>query len=72
MNLETFCFPIVERKVAVDNNKHSIINLDEKTTFLPADYKAIVREDNNKVISIVKSSYKLVHNAELIDLLREP
>ena len=69
MNLEKFCFPVVERKVAVDNNKHSMINLDEKTTFLPADYKAIVRSDDQKVISIVKSSYKLVRNAELIDLL---
>jgi hypothetical protein len=38
MNLETFCIPVVECKVAVDNNKHSVINLDEKTTILPADY----------------------------------
>ena len=69
MNLEKFCFNVVERKIAVDDNKHSIINLDEKSTFLPSDYKAIVREDNNNVISIVKDSYKLVRNAELIDLL---
>tara|TARA_R100001143_G_scaffold63387_1_gene70086 strand:- start:23848 stop:24615 length:768 start_codon:yes stop_codon:yes gene_type:complete len=69
MNLEKFCFAVEERQIAVDDSKHSIINLDEKTTFLPADYKAIVREDNNKVISIVKSSYKLVSNASLIDLL---
>lgn len=69
MNLETFCFPVVERKIAVDDSKHSMINLDEQSSFLPTDYKAIVREDTNKVISVVKSSYKLVRNAELIDLL---
>ena len=69
MNLEKFCFPVIERPIAVFDGKRSIINLDEKTTFLPADYKAIVRSDDQKVISIVKSSYKLVRNAELIDLL---
>jgi len=69
MNLETFCFPVSQRNIAVNNNKHSIIDLDEKSTFLPADYTAIVRDDTDKVISVVKSSYKLVRNAELIDLL---
>ncbi|WP_340104153.1 DUF932 domain-containing protein [Rhodohalobacter sp. 8-1] len=72
MNLEKFCFPVVERAVAVDNDQHSLIDLQETGTFLPNDYKAIVREDTNQVISIVKQSYKLVPNATLIDkLLRE-
>ena len=69
MNLEPFCFPVGERTVAVDNDRHSLIDLQEKDTFLPNDYKAIVREDTNQVISIVKQTYKLVPNATLIDLL---
>ena len=72
MNLEPFCFPVVERQVAVDSNKQSPIDLDDPSTFLKNSYKAIVREDTNQVISIVKDSYKIVHNAELIDkLLRQ-
>ena len=69
MNLEPFCFPVGERAVAVDNDRHSLIDLQEKDTYLTNDYKAIVREDTNQVISIVKQTYKLVPNATLIDLL---
>lgn len=72
MDLQPFCFPVVERQVAVDNSKHPLIDLDDNNTFLDNSYKAIVREDTNKVISIVKDSYKLVTNEQLIDrLLRE-
>lgn len=72
MNLEPFCFPDLERAVAVDNDQNSLIDLQETGTFLPNDYKAIVRKDTNQVTSIVKQSYKLVPNATLIDnLLRE-
>jgi len=72
MNLESFCFPVLERAVAVDNDQNSLIDLQEIGTFLPNDCKTIVRKDTNQVISIVKQSYKLVPNATLIDkLLRE-
>lgn len=72
MNLEKFCFPVVERRVAVDNDKHSTIDLEDKKTYLSNGYKSIVREDTNEVISIVKDSYKLIRNKDLIDhLLRE-
>lgn len=72
MNLESFCFPVTERLVAVDDATSPIINLENSNTFLPNSYKAIVRDDTNTVISIVKNSYQVVKNSELIDkLLRE-
>lgn len=72
MNLQPFCFPVTERTVAVDNAKSSLIDIEDQESFLPNGYKAIVREDTNEVISIVKNSYKLIRNKDLIDhLLRE-
>lgn len=72
MNLVPFCFPVTERIVAVDDSVSPTINLENTDTFLPNSYKAIVREDTNEVISIVKDSYKIVKNSDLIDqLLRQ-
>ncbi len=72
MNLQPFCFPVVERAVAIDNAKSPLIDIDDKDSFLPNGYKAIVREDTNEVISIVKDTYKIVTNSQLIDqLLRQ-
>lgn len=69
MNLQSFCFPVVERAVAVDNAKSPLIDIEDQESFLPNGYKAIVREDTNEVISIVKDSYKIVKNNDLIDQL---
>lgn len=69
MNLEPFCFPITERAVAVDNAVTPLIDIEDTTSFLPNAYKAIVREDTNQVISIVKDSYRVVKNADLINKL---
>jgi hypothetical protein len=72
MNLQKFCFPVVERAVAVDNAKSPLIDIQDQESFLPNGYKAIVREDTNEVISIVKDTYKIVKNSQLIDqLLRQ-
>src|SRR6056297_3315731 len=72
MNLQPFCFPVVERTVAVDNASTPLIDLEDQQTFLPNSYKALVREDTNEVISIVKDSYRVVKNADLINhLLQE-
>ena len=72
MNLQAFCFPVCERTVAVDNSKALLIDLDNQSTFLENGYKAIVREDTNQVISIVKDTYQIVKNSDLIDqLLRQ-
>lgn len=72
MNLEAFCFPVTERSVAVDNATSPLIDIEDPESFLRNGYKAIVREDTNEVISVVKDSYKIVKNADLIDqLLRQ-
>ena len=69
MDLQPFFFPVQERRVMVDNDRDSTIHLEDHSTFLDNSYKAIVRTDTNQVISIVKDSYKLVRNQELIDRL---
>ncbi|MEQ9091409.1 MAG: DUF932 domain-containing protein [Balneola sp.] len=69
MNLEPFVFAVAERAVAVDDATSPIINLENQDSFLPNGYKAIVREDTNEVISIVKDTYKIVKNSDLIDQL---
>lgn len=69
MNLQPFCFPVVERAVAVDNARSPLIDIDDQDSFLPNGYKAIVREDTNQVISIVKDSYQIVKNGDLINRL---
>jgi hypothetical protein len=66
MNLQQFMFPVTERQVAVDNQITSGAKWKHPDTFLPSSYKAIVREDTNEVISIVKDSYQLVSNESLI------
>lgn len=69
MNLQDFCFPVTERPVAVNNGLHSLSDWENDRTFLRNDYKALVREDTNQVISIVRRSYQLVPNQQLIDNL---
>jgi len=69
MNLQPFCFPVTERAVAVDGGKTPLIDLELPESYLPNSYKAIVREDTNEVISIVKDSYQIVKNGDLINRL---
>ncbi len=53
-----FLFPVTEREV---------LYMHENGHFFPTErYKAIVREDNDKLIAVQKDSYKLVSNAEVI------
>jgi len=69
MNLQDFLFPITERAIAVHNGEVDLIDLENKQTFLSGDFKAIVREDTNKLISIVRNSYQVVPNEVLINKL---
>ena len=69
MNLQDFMFPICERPVAINNSQNDITDWDNVSTFLSSDYKAIVREDTNEPISIVKSTYQVVPNEMLINKL---
>jgi hypothetical protein len=57
--LSKFMFPVTERKVYVEDFLKGKLN---KT----AEYKAIFREDKNRLIAITKSTYKLVPNSEVI------
>lgn len=76
MNLQDFCFPVEERGVTYTTQgsifdwktkSHKPLLIGKKTD----KYKAIVRSDNNQLISIVNKNYKLVPNKELIDQLME-
>lgn len=60
--LNNFLFPVSERAVFVD---------DDKTYKPTKHYKAIVREDNGKLVSIMKDTYQLVPNSEVIIPLLE-
>ena len=60
--LSNFLFPVGERAVYID---------DDKTYRPTKHYKAIVREDNGKLVSIMKDSYQLVPNSEVIKPLLE-
>jgi hypothetical protein len=71
MDLRDFAFPVIERKVAVHDGENSLIDLERHDTFLPNEYKAIVREDTNELISIVRESYQIVPNERIISRLME-
>jgi len=61
--LSDYMFQVGERAVFID---------DDKTYKPTKHYKAIVREDNGKLISIMKDSYQLVPNrAVIIPLLEQ-
>ncbi len=53
-----YLFPVTEREI-----KYA---LRDGVLFPTNDYKAIVREDNDKLIAVQKKSYQLVSNAEVI------
>jgi len=69
LDLQDFCFPVVERTVAVDDKLNEQAQWADEESYLDNGYKAIVREDTNNVISIVRDSYKIVTNRELINEL---
>lgn len=58
-NLFQYMFPVEEREVYIQDGPFSKIN--------PVDnYKAIIRKDTGQLISIMKKTYKLVPNKEVI------
>jgi len=61
--LNKYLFPVEERKVYFANP-----DSDPKST---KEYKAIVRPDKNKLISVMQDSYKLIPNREVIMPLLE-
>ena len=61
--LNKFLFPVEERKVFFADNNNEPVRTKE--------YKAIIRPDKNKLISVMEDSYKLVSNYEVIMPLLE-
>ena len=57
--LSPFMFPVEERAVYVQENPHPSLDIAD-------NYKAIVRQDSGKLISIMKNTYQLVPNREVI------
>ena len=66
MNLSDYFFPIEDRPVAVHNGQSEQSDFENP---LPFSYKAIVRADTNETISIVRDTYKIVENEELVKKL---
>ena len=76
MNLKEFCFPVEEREVYFSSNStffdwKSNGLIKRPSPKIADNYKAIIRGDTNKIISIVNRNYKLVPNQVLIDQLLE-
>ena len=76
MNLKDFCFPVVEREVYFASDSKFFNWKTNGLVSRPApriaeSYKAIVRSDTNRIISIVTQNYKLISNELLIDKLLE-
>jgi hypothetical protein len=61
MNIEQYYFPVEEKCISLQGNAD--IGSNETIN----GYKAIVRPDTDEVISVVKNTYKLVPNRELIE-----
>ncbi|MGB5849877.1 MAG: hypothetical protein WBH40_15405, partial [Ignavibacteriaceae bacterium] len=74
MNIQDFCFPVEEREVYYTSQSkffdwQTNTYIYKSSEKLAGQYKAVVRKDNNSLISIVNKNYKLVPNKELIDQL---
>jgi ribosomal silencing factor RsfS len=62
--LSDFMFPVTEKEVLYHNVSGGIPSRTNR-------YKAIVREDTNELISVMRNTYKLVPNSEIIKPLLE-
>lgn len=48
--------------------KEAAVTFDTPQGDVPTDYKLIVREDNNTILSCMTNSYQLIKNADLLDI----
>lgn len=69
MDLKDFCFPVSERAVAVDDFSGNLVDWGNENTYLTNGYKSIAANDTNRVISIVKDSYRIIRSETLINEL---
>jgi signal transduction histidine kinase len=69
MNLQPFLFPVVERPVYAPfepNQTRPLIPGEPDSRLVADEYKMLVRQDTNTPISIVRKSYQVVENEEVI------
>ncbi|MBC8192624.1 MAG: DUF932 domain-containing protein [Candidatus Marinimicrobia bacterium] len=71
MDLSRFMFPVEERPIAIHDGVQDIMDIENRNSFLSADYKALVRADTNEPISIVRNTYQVVPNSVLINQLMQ-
>jgi hypothetical protein len=71
MDLSRYTFPVEERPIAIHDGIQDIMDIENRNTFLSADYKALVRADTNEPISIVRNTYQVVPNSVLINQLMQ-
>ena len=69
MDLTNFMFPVVERPVSVHYWPEDRFGTENQSA--ASRNKVIVREDTNEIISVVRDSYKLIPNADLINQVME-
>ena len=62
--LKPFLFPVEERAVAFEDYPNEFFA--ESTLIKTDKYKSIVRSDNNRLISIMPNTYKVVSNKEVV------
>lgn len=73
-DIDEFMFPVIEQPVRLfigdefdDIPEGLMDSLITSPNMIPNDFRAIVRQDTNELISIVKPSYKMVTNEQLIN-----
>jgi hypothetical protein len=71
MDLSRYTFPVEERPIAIHDGIQDIMDIENRSTHLSADYKALVRADTNEPISIVRNTYEVVPNSLLINQLMQ-
>ena len=64
MDINKFMFPVEEKDVYLINPKTDLPKITD-------DYKAILRADNHKLISIMKNTYEVVPNSLVINPLMD-
>ena len=69
MDLSRYTFPVEERAVVIHDGVQDIMDIENRDTYLSAEYKALVRADTNEPISIVRNTYEVVPNSVLINQL---
>ncbi len=69
MDLTNYMFPVVERPISVHDWPEDRSGTENQNA--ASRYKVIMREDTDEIISVVRDSYKLIPNADLINRMMD-